>query len=490
MKKVDYKGFKRQIWTIAFDSAFFMEKFIDKDFLLENDFSKTLYHSYAEDLPIIDYHCHLDPKAIAEDKKWDNLAQLWLGNDHYKWTLMRTAGIDEAYITGSAPDYEKFEKFASIMPYALRNPMYHWVHMELSKFFGIDDVLLGPDTAREIWERANAVIKGGLSAVKCLEKSNVETICTTDDPTNDLEYNKIIAKSGIRTKVLPTFRPDRAFGIDHHESYVPYLNELEKASGVEIKSYDDLLTALKHRHDYFHEMGCRLSDYRMETVWHKNAFYYEVEDTFKKAISSSEKIAPDEILAFKSALLQECAAMDYDRGWVRQLHIGAMRDNNKKMFNLLGPDKGFDSMGESNFASALSKHLNKLNSAHKLPRTIICNVNPKDTALIASLTGNFQEGDAAGHIQLGSAWWFMDSLGGITAQIEAISSMSLLGKFVGMVTDSRSFLSHVRIDYFRRIFCNLLGSEMKRGILPKDINLSGSLVRGVCYENAKKYFQF
>lgn len=467
-----------------------MEKFINEDFLLENDYSRELYHDYAEKLPLIDFHCHLDPKEIYEDKHWDNIAQAWLGADHYKWRAMRSDGVEERYCTGDAPEREKFQKFAEAMPRMLGNPMYHWCHLELARFFGIDDVLLSGDTAQEVWDRANEVLSSGLSARKCMLKSRVETVCTTDDPTSELEYQKKIAEEPFGVKVLPTFRPDKAFAIDGYEKYIEYLNSLEQATNMEIKSYDDLLNALKRRHDYFHSIGCRVSDYGIDTVWYKDAFYYEVEDTFKKAISSPEEIAPEEALAFKSAILLECAAMDYDSGWVRQLHIGPIRNNNSSMFKKLGADAGFDSMGESNFAWSLSRHLDSLNSADNLGKTIFYNINPKDNEVIASMLGNFQDSSMPGKLQLGSAWWFMDSIEGINRQLEAVSTMSLLGRFVGMLTDSRSFMSYTRHEYFRRILCQFLGERMRRGLIPRDIKLVGTLVSDVCYNNAKKYFSF
>jgi len=467
-----------------------MEKFIDKNFLLENDFAKTLYHDFAEKLPLIDFHCHLPPKDIAEDRKWENLADIWLGGDHYKWRLLRTNGVPEEFITGNAPAREKFQKFAETMPNMLRSPMYHWSHLELAKFFGIDDVVLSGDTAEEVWTRANKVLQGGLSARRCMTIGNVETVCTTDDPTDDLAWHKQISESGFGVKVLPTFRPDKAFAIEGHETYIKYLEKLEAASGVEIRSYDDLLNALKRRHDYFHKNGCRVSDYGISTVWFKNAFYYEIEDTFKKAISSSEQIAPDEIIAFKSAILLECAAMDYDKGWVRQLHIGPMRNNNTAMYKKLGVDSGFDSIGVSNYARALSDHFDKLNTAGKLGKTILYNINPCDNEMLATMLGNFQGGGSPARLQLGSAWWFMDNLDGMRRQLEAVSSLSLLGRFIGMLTDSRSFLSYTRHEYFRRLLCNILGSEMQRGLLPKDIALVGSLIKNVCHDNAKSYFGF
>ena len=464
-----------------------MEKFINDDFLLESNFAQELYHNYAEKQPLIDFHCHLDPAEIEADKPWKNITQVWLGGDHYKWRTMRSNGVREEFITGDAPDREKFQKFAETMPKMLRNPMYHWCHLELARFFGIDDILLSGDTAEEVWGRANEVLKN-LKPSDCMAKCNVETVCTTDDPTSSLEHHKNIAKKGGKVKVLPTFRPDKAFAIGEHLEYIKYLEHLEVAANVEIRSYDDLLVALRHRHDYFHQCGCRVSDYGIQTVWHKNAFSYEIEDTFQKAISSSEKIAPAEAAAFKSAILRECAAMDCDKGWVRQLHIGPIRNNNKLMYEQLGADSGFDSIGESNYAQDLAKHLNNLNSAGKLGKTIIYNIHPKDNEMIASMLGNFQNSDCAGTIQLGRAGWFMDNLDGMRRQLEAVSTLSLLGTFVGMLTDSRSFLSYVRHEYFRRLLCNILGDEMKRGLLPRDMKLVGRLVADVSYNNAKRYF--
>ncbi len=465
-----------------------MEKFISNDFLLENKYARELYHEFAEKQPLIDFHCHLDPKEIAENKRWDNIAQVWLGGDHYKWRLMRSNGVEEKYCTGDASDREKFQKFAEAMPYMLRNPMYHWCHLELARFFGIDDVVLSGDTAEEVWNRANEVLRSGLGARDCMVKSNVEAVCTTDDPVSDLSYHKQIKDSGFEVKVCPTFRPDKAFAIEGHENYIKYLDQLEKASGVEIKSYYDLIAAIKIRHDYFHKHGCRVSDYGIETVWFKNSFYYEIEDTFKKAISSSEHLAPDEVVAFKSAILLECAAMDYERGWVRQLHIGPIRNNNKPLFKKLGADTGFDSIGESNYALPLARHLNHIAETGTLGKTIIYNINPKDNEMIGSMLGNFQDSLCPGKLQLGAAWWFMDNFDGMKRQIETVSNLSLLGRFVGMLTDSRSFLSYARHEYFRRILCNMLGREMENGFLPRDMALVGKLVADISYNNAKKYF--
>lgn len=470
-----------------------MKKFINDDFLLSGESSKKLYFEYAAHLPIIDFHSHLDASEAADGKKWENITQLWLGGDHYKWRAMRSNGVPEKFCTGDADDKEKFLAFAQTMPKLVRNPIYHWCHMELAKYFGIDDILLSPDTAEEIWSRANAVLQSDFSARKCLEASGVEAACTTDDPIDSLEAHERAAEAfsekKLSARILPTMRFDKALAFEKGDEYIAYLEKLSRVSNVKISSYTDFLQALRKRHKFFEERDCRASDYGMDTVYFVKNFPAEHMDEAFIRLLSGDKLTASEICALKSETLLECARMDSDAGWVRQLHIGPMRNNNSKMFSLLGADAGFDSMGESNYAQALAWHLDSLNSEGKLGRTILYNIHPKDTEMLASMLGNFQD-DSCGpaKMQLGSAWWFLDQIDGMKRQIEAVSSMSLLPRFVGMLTDSRSFLSFSRHDYFRRILCGILGSEMDSGILPFDFELIGGIVADVSYKNAKNYF--
>jgi len=468
-----------------------MADFINEIFLLQSDAARKLFFEYAADLPVIDFHSHLDPAEVAADKTWDNITQLWLYGDHYKWRAMRSNGIAEEYCTGKASDWEKFLKFAETMPRLIRNPIYHWCHLELARYFGIADVQLSPTTAKDIWERANAVIRGGFSAVKCLNQSNVEVACTTDDPASDLAHHKSAkANPALKTKVLPTFRPDRAHAFNAPQDYAKYIEGLSAASGVKISSYADLIGALKNRHDYFDKCGCRASDHGLDTVYFdEDASLAALEGAFKKILNGGALNA-DETRKLKSAILLECARMDFDAGWVRQLHLGPMRNNNGAMFKKLGPDAGFDSIGESNFTFALSRHLDSLNSEGKLGKTILYNIHPKDTEMLGTMLGNFQDDTCRGKMQLGSGWWFLDQMDGMKRQLEAVSALSLLPNFVGMLTDSRSFLSYPRHEYFRRILCNMLGSEMESGILPADFELVGQAVADVSYFNAKSYFKF
>ena len=464
--------------------------FINKDFYLETKAAQKLYHEYAEGLPIIDYHCHLEPKEVAENKSWDNVTQVWLYGDHYKWRAMRSNGVAEKFCTDpSVSDYERFEKFAETMPRLLRNPIYHWTHLEMSRFFGIDDVLLSPKTAKEVYERANEVLKNGLNARKCMQMCNVETVCTTDDPVSELPYHKEIAQKPFGVKVLPAFRPDKAHAIADRPQYFKYLETLSAVSGVKIDSFDDLISALQQRHDYFDQNGCKLSDNGLDTMWYAEASSEELNKIFKKILDNAP-LCDCEVAKFKSAVLTECAVMDSKANWVRQLHIGAMRNNNSIMFKKLGPDTGFDSIGESIFAKELSLHLDNLNSRGCLGKTILYNLHPKDNEMLATMLGNFQGAGVRGKLQLGSGWWFLDQGDGIKKQIESVSQLSLLANFVGMLTDSRSFLSYPRHEYFRRILCNILGSEMERGLLPNDFELVGDLVKNVSYYNAKNYFNF
>ncbi|MBF9014297.1 MULTISPECIES: glucuronate isomerase [unclassified Oceanispirochaeta] len=463
-------------------------KFINDNFILENKTAAKLYHEYAEGLPIIDYHCHLDPKEIAQDIKWENLAQVWLGGDHYKWRCMRSNGVDESYITGDAPDREKFQKFAETMPYLLRNPMYHWCHLELARYFGIDDILLNGDTAQEVWDRSLLVIKNGMSARQLMIDSNVKAVCTTDDPVDTLEYHKALAEEGFQVKVLPTWRPDKILAIDK-PFWKDYIISLSKAASIDIRDYASLVKAMKIRHQYFHDTGCRLSDHGLERCYALDYKEDDIQIIFSKALFG-ESISEFEVDQFRTSMMMLFGRMDAEKGWTKQIHLGALRSNNSRMFESIGPDTGFDSIDDKNIAGDLSRYLDKLDSEKKLPKTILYNLNPRDNELIASMLGNFQDGSVPGKIQMGSGWWFLDQKDGMERQMEALSQLGLLRRFVGMLTDSRSFLSYARHEYFRRILCNILGKDMEKGLIPMDLELVGSMVKEISYENAREYFGF
>ncbi len=462
-------------------------KFIKDDFALETEAAKKLYHGYAEDMPIIDYHCHLNPREIAEDKKWDNITQVWLGGDHYKWRAMRSNGVDERFCTGDAPDREKFQKFAETMPYLLRNPMFHWCHLELARYFGIDDVILNGDTAQEVWDRANAKLKS-MSARQLMIDSKVKLVCTTDDPVDTLEYHKSLAAEGFEVKVLPTWRPDKAMAIDK-DFFLDYLKSLGKAAGVEITDYASLVRAIEIRHQYFHDAGCRLSDHGLDTFYASEHTREEVAAILAGALKG-KKVTGEEADKFKTSMMILFGRLDADKNWTKQLHVGALRNNNSRLFGKLGPDTGFDSIDDQNIARPLSAYLNLLDREAKLPKTIIYNLNPRDNEVIATMLGNFQDGTVAGKIQMGSGWWFLDQMDGMERQMEALSQLGLLRRFVGMLTDSRSFLSYTRHEYFRRILCNILGKDMERGLIPEDYELVGAMVREISYLNGKEYFGF
>jgi glucuronate isomerase len=465
--------------------------FIHDDFLLESDPARQLYHAYAANLPIIDYHCHLIPQEIADDRRWDNLTQIWLYGDHYKWRAMRTAGVSEYYCTGEASDWEKFEQFARIMPKLLRNPLYHWSHLELARYFGITDRLLGPETARSIYEDANAIIRGpDFSCRSLMKRSRVETVCTTDDPTDPLSAHRAIAEdASFEVQVLPTWRPDRVLAVDDSSTFLPWVKRLEAAANQEISGLDDLLLVLRRRHEFFAELGCRLSDRGIETVYSEECTHSEAATVFADALAE-RTVTREGVTRYRSFLLHELALMDADRGWTMQIHYGALRSANSRMLAKIGRDCGFDSIGDWPVAAAMARHFDRLDLLGKLPKTIIYNLNPRDNELIASMLGNFQDGVTAGKMQLGSGWWFLDQIDGMTRQIEALSQLGLLSQFVGMLTDSRSFLSYTRHEYFRRLLCNILGNDIRRGLLPNDIGLVGAMVRDICYENAQRYFGF
>ena len=466
-------------------------KFIHTDFLLETPQARRLYHEHAEGLPLIDYHCHLSPREIAEDIRWPDIATLWLGGDHYKWRAMRTAGVEERFITGDASPWEKFEKYAQTMPKLLRNPLYHWSHLELARYFGIDDILLGPATAREVFDRCNEMLaQPGFSAREFMERSNVEVVCTTDDPVDSLEYHRTIAADKkFPIRVLPTWRPDKALQVDKPEAFSAWIDQLEKSSGVTISKLDDLLFALQQRHDFFAERGCRLSDRGLDTVWAEECTPADAAAIFERA-RRGQPVSPAEAVRYKSFLLHELAVMDAAKGWTMQIHYGAQRNNNTRMFGQLGPDTGFDSIADLPVAAAMARHFDRLDSIGALPKTIIYNLNPRDNEVVATMLGNYQDGITSGKMQFGSGWWFLDQLDGMTRQIEELSQMGLLSCFVGMLTDSRSFLSYTRHEYFRRLLCNILGRDMQRGLIPDDEGLVGPMVRDICYDNARNYFGF
>jgi glucuronate isomerase len=465
--------------------------FIHEDFLLDTPAARELYHRHAAELPIIDYHCHLPPKEIADDIRWDNIATLWLGGDHYKWRAMRTAGVNERFCTGDATPWEKFEQYAATMPKLLRNPLYHWSHIELARYFGVSDRLLNPETARGIYDHCNTLLaQPDFSCRGLMKKSKVEVVCTTDDPVDSLEHHAAIAAdASFDIQVRPTWRPDKALIIDQPAAFAAWLELLEKASGLSVSTLSDLMAALQNRHDFFASQGCRLSDRGVDTVWAEDCTESEAASIFAKARAGAA-VTPAEALRYKSYLLHELAVMDAAKGWTMQIHYGAMRNNNTRMKKLLGADCGFDSIGDLPVASALAKHLDRLDLAGSLPKTIIYNLNPRDNELIATMLGNFQDGITAGKIQFGSGWWFLDQLDGMTRQIESLSQLGLLSQFVGMLTDSRSFLSYTRHEYFRRLLCNVLGNDIERGLLPSDFALVGKMVEDISYHNARRYFGF
>ena len=478
-----------------------MTRFITENFLLGTTSATRLYHEFAAGMPILDYHCHLSPKEIAEDRRFENLTQIWLAGDHYKWRAMRAAGVDERYITGDASDWEKFQAWADVVPKTLRNPLYHWVHLELNRPFGINDRLLGPDTAKSIWDECNAKLQTPeFSARGIMRQMNVKLVCTTDDPIDDLQWHKAIAADdSFDIKVLPTFRPDKAMLFpfittfskwDMERSvrnYNEYLDRLADVSEMQIRSFLDILLALRKRHDFFHENGCRLSDHGFGLFAGGN---HEPELVFP-LLRKGEVIDEAQALSLRHTLLCCTALRNHEKGWTMQLHLGALRNNNSRMFEKLGPDAGFDSIADGCFVESLSKFFDCLDRGNeKLPKTIVYNLNPSWNDMLVTLIGNFQDGKTPGKMQFGSGWWFLDQKKGMEDQLNALSNHGLLSLFVGMLTDSRSFLSYTRHEYFRRILCNLLGQEITDGLLPNDFELVGGMVRDICYNNAERYFGF
>jgi len=463
-----------------------MKNFMDENFLLTNDIAVTLYHQYARNMPIYDFHCHLSPKEIYENKRFKNITEIWLYGDHYKWRLMRANGIEEKYITGNADDYDKFMAYAKTIPMAIGNPVYHWTHLELQRYFGIYD-LLNEKTAKSIWEKANEVInKDDFNVRNIIKKSNVKIIITTDDPTDSLEYHiKLKEQNEFDVKVLPAFRPDKGLGIEK-EDFIPWLKKLEEVTGKEINNYDDFLQALEKRIEFFHTVGCRISDHALDYVFYQKASKQEVEKIFKKALIR-QHLTKEEIDSFKTYTLIFLGKKYAELKWVMQLHIGAMRNNNTKMYKILGPDTGYDSISDFKIAYPLARLLDSLDVEDSLPKTILYTLNPAANYVIATIIGNFQSGKIAGKMQFGAAWWFNDNKDGMIEQMKALANTGLLSRFVGMVTDSRSFLSYARHEYFRRILCNLLGEWVENGEVPNDIELLGKIVQGVSFNNVKEY---
>ena len=467
-----------------------MKTFINDDFMLTNDYARELYHQSAENKPIIDYHCHLVPKMIADNYQFADLTEVWLGGDHYKWRAMRGNGVPEELITGKADGYAKFEKWAETVPYTMRNPLYHWTHLELSRVFGVDKILK-PETAREIYDECTAKLQTPeFRGQELMKKFKVEVVCTTDDPADTLEYHQQIKDNPFGVKVLPTWRPDKAMVVEKPQQYREYIQKLSDISGVAINNYQDLLTALQKRQDFFYEMGCRISDHGLETFYAEDFTMEEVDQIFKNTLKGIQP-TQEEVLKFKSAILLDFARMDHAKGWAQQFHIGAIRDNNTRMFNLLGPDTGYDAIHDVQCAAAGHKFLNKLALEDKLTKTILYNLNPKDNEVLATMAYTFNDGTCPGKIQLGSGWWFLDQEDGMRKQMNALSALGLLSRFVGMLTDSRSFLSYPRHEYFRRILCNLIGEDLKAGKLPiSEMDFLHKMVEGISYENAKNYFNF
>ncbi|GAC1307219.1 MAG: glucuronate isomerase [Mucilaginibacter sp.] len=466
-----------------------MKTFLDRNFLLKGSTAERLYHDYAADMPIIDYHCHLPPDQIADNVNFKNLTDIWLKGDHYKWRALRANGINEDYITGSKNDWEKFEKWAETVPYTLRNPLYHWTHLELQRYFGIDK-LLSPKTAREIYDECTQKLQTPEYRVQNLiTKMNVEVICTTDDPIDSLEHHQKISQRNWKVKVYPAFRPDRAMNAGDTKALNEYINQLESVSDTSIGDYAGYLKALKKRHDYFAANNCSVSDHGLEQMYAEDYTQEEVKNIFNK-IRTGKELQAAEVLKFKSAMVYEFALMDHEKGWVQQFHLGALRNNNARAFRETGPDTGYDSIGDFSQGVALSRFLNRLDNTDQLAKTIIYNLNPADNELIAAMAGNFNDGKVAGKMQYGSAWWFLDQKEGMTKQLNALSSIGLVSKLVGMLTDSRSFLSFPRHEYFRRLLCNLFAEDIENGELPNDIEWTGKIIRDICYHNAQNYFNF
>ncbi len=464
-----------------------MKTFLTEDFLLESDAARELYFTYAAPQPIYDYHCHLSPKLIAENHSFRNLYDIWLAGDHYKWRAMRANGVPERFCTGDATDEEKFHAYARTVPYTLRNPLYHWSHLELLRYFGIDETI-NEESAGGIWKQANALLaQPEFRAQGLLEKNRVAVVVTTDDPADTLEHHQNLRGQKLATRVYPAFRPDAALNVAQPGAFNAWCEKLAASTQTDVGSFADFLAALKRSHDFFHEMGCRLSDHGIESCFASECSEQQAADIFARA-RHGQAATPEEARQFGTHLMLYFGHLDAARGWTKQLHLGALRNNNSRQRQALGPDTGFDSIGDFPQASALAWYLNQLDANGDLPKMVLYNLNPRDNYVLATMAGNFQDGSVPGKIQFGSGWWFLDQLEGMTWQLNALSNLGLLRRFVGMLTDSRSFLSYPRHEYFRRLFCNLLGSDIERGLLPRDLKLIGAMVREICFENARGYF--
>ena len=466
-----------------------MKTFITDDFLLQTDFAKRLYHDHVKDLPIIDYHNHLPPEDIATNRSFDNCTQVWLAGDHYKWRAMRALGVDEKNITGNTSDKEKFLKWAESVPYTVRNPLYHWTHLELKRYFDIDE-LLSSENGEQVYEKTTSMLqKDSHSTLGLLKQRRVETLCTTDDPIDSLEHHKTIKENGIGVKVLPAFRPDKVYAVENTKEYLAYLEKLETATDSSIQSYGDLLHALENRIAYFHKHGGRLADHGLEQLYPYEESSQNIERIFKK-IKNGKQLSTEEVQYFKMKTLLFLGRTYHKKGWVQQFHLGALRNNNKRLLGSLGPDTGFDSIGDFSQARALSQFLDTLDGKDELPKTILYNLNPADNEIMATMAGNFNDGTTRGKVQYGSAWWYLDQKDGMENQLNTLSNLGILSTFIGMLTDSRSFLSFPRHEYFRRILCNLIGNDVANAELPNDEKWLGKIAADVCYHNAKGYFDF
>jgi glucuronate isomerase len=465
-----------------------MKPFINEDFLLENKIARRLYHEFSAPQPIIDFHCHLSPSAIAEDGHFENLGQAWLDGDHYKWRAMRTNGINEKYCTGNASPREKFDKWAETVAATIGNPLYHWTHLELARYFDIYD-LLTPSTANRIYEKASSLLQTKDFSIRSLiKKMNVEVICTTDDPTDSLEFHRKL-KGSFSVTVLPTFRPDNVVKTEDPQNLKAYIEKLEKATGSTINNFDTLVEAIDNRHKFFHEHGSRLSDNGLDRFYFASFTTVEANNIFQK-ILKGESLTCEEAEKYKYAVMLEICRMNHKRGWTQQFHVGAMRNNNVRMFRIMGPDTGWDSIGVSQDALKMSKFLSALDNTEQLAKTILYNLNPADNEMMITMAGNFNDGSSAVKVQYGAAWWFLDQKSGMEKHLKDLAALGLLRRFVGMVTDSRSFLSYPRHEYFRRLVCNFVGQEIEKGMIPDEDELVKPLIEGISYKNAKEYFGF